>query len=250
MKAKQVALIVTVLFVGMASSGVTAKPETLGVTSIDTGYTISKVRTARRAGGSYIVASSYEGAVMGIGYDGTTFWKNDLSGFMNHDLWCDDVTGDGSDEVLAANADGSVYCLNGNGELLWKFRPNDAPMYAVCGVAHEGTPYVVCGGFDKSIYYLSSRGQMVKEVPSSGYSVAKPWGNIPGKPRPPAGLHAANFLRKVERPDGSEILAVHGSMNGMQDRGVATCPKLRTWTGLPSRMNATGTGGISEKSTS
>jgi len=37
-----------------------------GVASIDTGYTISKVRTALRDGASYIVASSYEGTVLGI----------------------------------------------------------------------------------------------------------------------------------------------------------------------------------------
>jgi hypothetical protein len=52
------------------------------VASIDTGYTISKVRTALKDGASYIVASSYEGTVLGIKYDGAILCKNALSGLV------------------------------------------------------------------------------------------------------------------------------------------------------------------------
>lgn len=187
-----------------------------GLQSFDTGYTITKVRSATENQHSYVVASTYEGTVLGIGYDGTERWRNALSGFMNHDVWCEDITGDGSDEILAANADGAVYCLSKNGDQLWQFRTNNAPMYAVCVIHDKGTPYVVCGGFDNCIYYLSATGKLVKKLPSSGYSIAKPW----GKNAPPAGLHMANFLRPIHQPDGNDVLLVHGSMNGMQDRGV------------------------------
>jgi len=186
------------------------------LTSIDTGYTITKVRTAVRQGQSRIVASSYEGTVLAIGHDGKRLWRNELSGFMNHDLWCADVTGDGSDEILAANADGSLYCLDSAGRLLWSFRPSEPPMYAVC-VVHDakGVPYVVCGGYDCSLYYLSAAGKLVKALASSNYSVQKPWGSENWrKPR-----HIANFLRPVRRADGSECLAVHGVMNSMQAGG-------------------------------
>jgi hypothetical protein len=103
-----------------------------GIVSFDTGHTITKVRTAKHGERTMIIGSSYEGAILALSDTGKPLWKNDLSGIMNHDLWCEDISGDGNDEVLAANADGHVYCLSTSGRLLWKFRANDAPMYSVC----------------------------------------------------------------------------------------------------------------------
>ncbi|MFC2113026.1 hypothetical protein ACFLTA_07145 [Bacteroidota bacterium] len=188
--------------------------------SIDTKYTIMKVRTAVSASGNYIVASSYEGILMGIGYDGNIRWKKELSGFLNHDLWCEDITGDGVDEVMAANADGTLYCLDSKGKLLWKFKSNDAPMYSVCVINHQKTPYVVCGGYDKSMYYLSGEGGLIKEIPSSGYSIENPWQPYV-KSIPDSNCHLANFIRKIHKSNGTEILAVHGVIHTMaiQARG-------------------------------
>jgi lambda-carrageenase len=190
--------------------------------SIDTTHTISKVRTAVRQKASYVVASTYEGTLLGVGYDGVKLWENRLSGFMNHDLWCADLTGDGADNVLAANADGTVYCLNGNGELLWQFKTNDAPMNAVC-VVHDtnNTPYVVCGGFDNSIYYLSAQGALVKAIHSSTYSKEKSWGKDPSKPSPPSYHHTANFLRPLRLSDGREALVVQAVLYANSSRGAA-----------------------------
>ena len=146
--------------------------------SIDTGAdTISKVRTALRQGQSTIVASSYHGTVLGVGYDGERLWQHELSGFMNHDLWCEDITGDGNDEILAANADGSVYCLDAAGTLLWTFKPNDVPMNAVCVIRKDGVPTIACGGYDLNLYYLTSTGTLVKAVDSRSYGEEKTWGD-------------------------------------------------------------------------
>lgn len=188
--------------------------ETQALLSIETGYTISKVRVARLKNSSYVVASSYEGTLLGIGYDGSILWKNTLSGFMNHDLWCDDLTGDGNEEILAANADGTVYCLNSGGKELWTFKPSIAPMNAVCTLRREGEPYVVCGGYDTNIYYLSPNGELIKTIPSSTYSQERPWGPYP-KATPPDKRHTANFIRPVHRADGTEVLAVHGVIHSM-----------------------------------
>lgn len=194
---------------GMICTGA-VQAEEPGLLSFDTGYTITKVRTAQWSGKSHIISSSYEGTLLGMKYDGTILWKNELSGFMNHDLWCEDITGDKIDEVLTANADGSVYCLGSTGKLLWKFKPNDAPMNAVCVVQKDNTAYVVCGGYDKSFYYLTPTGQLVKEIKSAAYSVEKPWGSgiIPPKNR-----HTINFLRRIRQADGTDVLTVHGVLN-------------------------------------
>jgi len=203
----------------IAVSAVAADAETAGLTSFDTGYTITKVRTAQDSGVSHIVASSYEGTVLAIRYDGTVLWKNELSGFMNRDLWCEDITGDGNDEVLAANADGTLYCLDGMGKLRWKFKANDAPMNAVCVVRHDGAAYVVCGGYDMNVYYLTAGGKLVKTIASATYSVAKPWGKPGGKRFPAKDRHIANFIRKARGPDGKKILVVHGTLNSNSTTG-------------------------------
>jgi WD40 repeat protein len=193
-------------------------PASDGLASIDTGYTISKVRSAVNREIPYLVASSYEGTVLGVSFQGKIGWKNALSGFMNRDLWCADLTGDGADEILAANADGSVYCLDHRGELQWTFRPSDAPMNTVCVIRKNKVPYVVCGGYDTNIYYLDSQGKPVKTIESKSYSLEKPWGK--GKRRiPPSNRHLANFLRPVQRADGTEVLAVHGVIYSNSARG-------------------------------
>lgn len=189
-----------------------------GIVSIETGYTISKVRTAHINGENIIIASSFEGTVLGLSYDGTILWKNELSGFYNHDVWCDDISGDGDDEILLANADGSIYCLNSKGEKLWDFRPNEAPMNAVTVVHKNNIPYVVCGGYDLCFYYLDTVGTQLKSVHSSTYSKEKSWGTgtVPDKY-----LHITNFIRPFKAENGDEHFVVIGSLNQNSASGGA-----------------------------
>lgn len=203
--------------------------------SFDTGLTISKVRTANYKKHTYIVSSSYEGVVQGYRYDGKLLWSNELSGFMNHDLWCADVTNDGIDEVFAANADGNLYCLSGEGELLWNFKPSETPMYSVCVVEKDDEKYVVCGGYDKSFYYLTKDGEVEKTIASNSYSVNRPFGNLP---KPPNNTHTVNFLRPAKNADGSTSLVLLGTHNTMQFPGtiylfdvLASLPKSSTKVG-------------------
>ncbi|CAA6676284.1 MULTISPECIES: PQQ-binding-like beta-propeller repeat protein [unclassified Lentimonas] len=192
----------------------------------DTGYTISNVRTAWKSGERILIASSYDGRVIALDYDdGTILWENALSGFYNHDIWCDDLDGDGDDEVLAANADGKLYCIGSDGQDLWTFAPRTGdhapPMNAVCVIRNGSTPYVVCGGYDMNLYYLSLSGNLLAPsqphltIPASGYSIESAWGDNP----PPNNRHIANFLRPVKQSDGSEKLAVHGAQNSNAGNG-------------------------------
>lgn len=186
-----------------------------GLISIEVGETISKVRTANFGTESAIIASSYEGIIMAVGFDGAVRWKNKLSGFMNHDIWCEDITGDGIDEILAANANGTIYCLDYNGKLKWEFKQNDAPMYSVCVVTKNNIPYVVCGGFDKNVYYINADGSLKQTLDASTYSVNKVFNGFTA----PSNTHIANFLRKIKNTDGSETLVVLGTNNSMQVTG-------------------------------
>ncbi|WP_344788701.1 PQQ-binding-like beta-propeller repeat protein [Postechiella marina] len=185
--------------------------------SIETNHTIHKVRTANFNNQSHIIASSYEGIVMAVAFDGGILWKNKLSGFMVHDIWCADITGDNNDEILIANADGIIYCLDSKGKTLWQYQKNEVPMYTVTVVKKEGTPYIVCGSLDLNVYYLSANnGTLVKELKSSSYSKEKTWGTTTAKDF----VHYANFLRPMTIDVDNDILVMHASNNPSQDRGA------------------------------
>ncbi len=187
-----------------------------GIRSIDTHHTISKVRTATISGKENIVATTYDGAVLCYDMEGNKLWENELSGYMNHDLHCEDVDGDGQDEVMAANADGSLYCIDNDGSLKWEFQPNNAPMYSVTSLVKSRRYYVVCGGYDLNHYYLDGKtGRMLKSIPSSGYSIEKPWGTDV----PPKGLCTVNFLRRFKNENGKDMIALHGVQHSMSGAG-------------------------------
>ncbi|NIJ44357.1 hypothetical protein FHR24_000796 [Wenyingzhuangia heitensis] len=188
--------------------------------SIDTKHTILKVRVAKNKKDNYIIGSSYEGIVIAVSYDGKILWENNLGlGIMNHDLWCDDITGDGIDEILVANANGTVYCLNSKGKKLWEFKPNDTPMYAVTVIHANKTPYIVCSNFDTNIYYLSATGTLIKKTPTSTFSVEKPWTKFPAI-IPKKNISTANFIRPYQKADGSQALVIHGTNNQMNVNGT------------------------------
>jgi hypothetical protein len=193
--------------------------------SFDTGYTISKVRTGVLKQEPIIVASTYEGVILALDFEGNQLWKQSLSGYMNHDIWAADITGDGVSEVFAANADGNVYCLDSKGTLLWSFKNNNVPMYTVTVVNKGNTPYIVAGSYDNSFYYLDSEGQLVKQVSTDSFSTAKPWykkskgHSKAGKRVPQRNKLTPNFLRPLKQKQGDDLLLMHATMNSMQSSG-------------------------------
>lgn len=185
-------------------------PSGTALQSIETGYTIMQVRTLVHSGQTLLLGTSYEGTVVCFGYDGMKRWENKLSGYMNHDIHCADIDGDGNDEVLAANADGHIYCMDDDGSNLWKFRKNEAPMNTVCMVSRDGIDYIACGGFDKYVYYLSVGGLELKRFHSTTYSVDRQGGITD---------HTMNFMRRI-RLDGEDVLVIHSALNTNWHQGT------------------------------
>ncbi len=187
------------------------------VYSIDTQHTITKVRVAHIKKQTHIIASTYEGRILAITYEGKILWESKLSGYMNHDLWCGDIDQDGIDEIFAANADGTIYAINSNGQTLWSFRQNEAPMYAVCTIkTDQDRTYIVCGGYDTKIYYLDPKGQLVKKLDTENFGIDKPWGKTV---KPEDNRFVANFLRPMSKSNGTQILMIQGSINSIQSKG-------------------------------
>jgi len=66
MNAIRTVLAVIVVLVGGMGTRLSATQSSTALLSVDTGYTISKVRMAQARHAPYVVASSYEGTVLGI----------------------------------------------------------------------------------------------------------------------------------------------------------------------------------------
>ncbi|WP_054114247.1 PQQ-binding-like beta-propeller repeat protein [Marinagarivorans algicola] len=209
--------------VGDVSALLSEKTE--DIVSIDTGHTLTKVRSANYDNQSIVVASTYEGGVIAYSKEGKLLWVNALSGYMNHDLWSADITNDNKDEILVANADGSIYCLSDKGHILWAFKKNDVPMYAVTVIKNKGKSYIVAGGYDTNIYYLDHKGKLIKTLPTSTYSQAKAWFNrdateiTKGTRLPKNNIEITNFLRPIKDQNGNSILVAHTAINSMQGSG-------------------------------
>ena len=142
-----------------------------------------------------------------------------MSGFINHDIYIRDLNNDGKDEILAANADGNIYCLNSEGKLQWRFSKNSAPMFAVSAIKMDDKMYVVAGGFDTNMYYLNARGEFLKKIDFRTFSKEKTR-KFKGKRVPKGNESMSNFIRTIKKPDGKETLVALGTNNHMQNVGT------------------------------
>ncbi len=188
---------------------------------IETHETIMKVRSGADGGERFIAASTYDGDIMRVSYNGTVAWQAELDpGIMNHDMDCYDLDGDGVDEILVACANGTLYALSSRtGETLWSFHEHDAPMYAVAGFQKGGERFVACSSYDLNLNYLSAEGELVEQIPASEYSLEQLFTINDGNVQPKSGLHSVNFIRTYTNPEGEDILVVHGQCHSMNAKG-------------------------------
>ncbi len=155
---------ITKLLIALAAIAPLSHTLAQPIKSIITPYTISRVTTAEIDQKPYIVASSYEGTVVAYDFEGNLLWENPLSGYYNQDIYCDDLDGDGNDETLASNSDGTLYVLDKSGKELWSFRPSQAPMNSATIIRKAGKAYVAAGGYNNTLYYLDGKGELIETI--------------------------------------------------------------------------------------
>lgn len=207
---KKLYLSITALCLGMGSVFASSP-----IVSADTPYTIMKVREATFGGADYIIGSGYNGELVCVDYNGDLVWENEMSGYVNHDIYCEDIDDDGNDEIFVACANGSLYCVSHTGEELWSFKKNDVPLYAVTVVDNDGVPTVVCGGYDKNVYCLSVTSTLLSTYSASEFSGIKSW----LKDGTDAYTSSINFLTKLSDKSGKEYLVIHGVVYNMSGDG-------------------------------
>ncbi len=109
-----------------------------------------------------IVGSTYDDRVCAFDSGGTHLWDATVGGFV-FDLAAGDLDGDGTDEILAACADGYVYALGAGGQLRWK-QDLGAPVWQVATARGDGKMRVaVAGGIGRQVCVFSANGQRLGE---------------------------------------------------------------------------------------
>ncbi|TGV01866.1 PQQ-like beta-propeller repeat protein [Flavivirga rizhaonensis] len=80
-----------------------------------------------------------------------------------------DIDNDGSDELLAANANGTIYCFNHLGELLWEFKPKNKVRFSeVAVVKNNDKVQIFAGGNNYFLYELDIKGHIISKTPIEG----------------------------------------------------------------------------------
>lgn len=114
--------------------------------------------------------SELDGAVSAYTLSGKELWRHisDESAVM-FEILAADITGNGSDELLAASANGHVYCWQANGKLLWKFAPDHKVRFSEIAVVGQGkTAKIFAGGNDYQLYEISSSGKLMSQTQVDG----------------------------------------------------------------------------------
>ncbi|MGJ8762365.1 MAG: hypothetical protein ACSHXA_17645, partial [Polaribacter sp.] len=80
-----------------------------------------------------------------------------------------DVNNDKNDDLLAASADGNIYCWDSSGKLLWKFNPGHKVRFSeITVVNNDDKIQIFAGGNDYTLYELNEEGKLVSETKIEG----------------------------------------------------------------------------------
>lgn len=80
-----------------------------------------------------------------------------------------DINNDGNDDLIAANANGNIYCYDSSGKLLWKFSSDHKVRFSeVAVIQNNGKTQIFAGGNDYKLYELDTKGKLVSETKIKG----------------------------------------------------------------------------------
>ncbi|MDO6492399.1 MULTISPECIES: PQQ-binding-like beta-propeller repeat protein [unclassified Cellulophaga] len=116
-----------------------------------------------------LYVSELDGAVAAYTLSGKKLWsqptKNPAVLFK---IVAADITNNGKDELIAASANGSIYCYNSTGKVLWTFTPKDKVRFSEVAVVNNGKPQIFAGGNNYKLYELNAKGSLVSTTKIDG----------------------------------------------------------------------------------
>ncbi|TYA71722.1 hypothetical protein [Seonamhaeicola marinus] len=121
-------------------------------------------------GKSVMYISELDGAVSAYTTKGQELWRNPSDNpAVMYEIEAADITNDGNDELLAASANGTIYCWNHKGKLLWKYSPEHKVRFSeVAVVKNSGKIQVFAGGNDYKLYELNAQGELASTTKIKG----------------------------------------------------------------------------------
>ncbi|MDO7173156.1 hypothetical protein [Mariniflexile sp. AS56] len=126
--------------------------------------------TANVKGETILYLSELDGSVSAYTIDGKKLWRHvTTSPAVMFEMNATDVNGDGNDDLVAASADGNIYCWESNGKLLWKFNPGHKVRFSeIAVVRNNGKLQIFAGGNDYKLYEIDAKGKLVSETVIEG----------------------------------------------------------------------------------
>lgn len=137
---------------------------------LDTGYIVASTPTVSDVDGDgrpEILAANSQGHLSCFEPDGSLLWRYEepAAAWVLSTPAVADLDGDGSPEVVVGNGtpaatEGSLYCFDARGRLLWKF-PTEGQVLsspAVGDIDRDGSPEISFGSWDHNLYCLGPDG--------------------------------------------------------------------------------------------
>ena len=116
-----------------------------------------------------LYVSELDGAVAAYTLSGEKIWSQPSTNpALLFNIAAADITNNGKDELIAASANGSVYCYNHKGEILWTFTPKDKVRFSEVAVINNGKPQIFAGGNNYKLYELDAKGNLVSTTKIDG----------------------------------------------------------------------------------
>lgn len=119
---------------------------------------------------SVIFIGELDGSLSAYTLEGKKLWRNVTNEpAVLFEIEAIDVNKDGNDDVLVANANGSIYCYDSSGILLWQFTSDHKVRFSeVAVVKNNGNIQIFAGGNDYTLYELDTNGKLVSKTKIDG----------------------------------------------------------------------------------
>ncbi|UMB61731.1 hypothetical protein MHL31_05870 [Lutibacter sp. A80] len=129
--------------------------------SID-GNAIRSTVTAKVNNKTVLYISELEGGLSSYAINGKKHWSiATQKPAVLFEIVAADVNGDKNEDLIAASGDGTIYCYDSTGKLLWKFTSDHKVRFNEVAVINNGKVQIFAGGNDANLYELNADGKLV-----------------------------------------------------------------------------------------
>jgi lambda-carrageenase len=162
MKILITALFASVLFTGCLNQNNPENPVDGFSTGGHTAYHLRPASIDENNRG--IVAATIDGYVLCYNSNKKLQWKTSLDGEFPFDLCVKDIDNDGLDESFVVTGNGTLFALNNEGKIIWKFSQGP-PLYQVSvAINKDGEASVAAGGVGEILYLFDKSGNLKDSV--------------------------------------------------------------------------------------